>query len=348
MKEGNIIDEEAGKQLGLRFVETDTKLLNELQEKVGYLSRTLGGQIQLQAPFEEGFLKEPLTPSQAKEIDNLLGEKYAGVAVRLQDNLASSVVIKESGEKMVFLPSLFMGKKIPLSLSVSPFHEACGEWGGKERVFWIRKSVSEKLLNAGAALQPLGIVLHLEDAFRPMGVQEGLFLRRVKLTLQRHPDWVQDWKKVWAEARSKTAVSPFMSGHKSGAAIDITLRKIDGTPLPLGNKYPEGGPRVAVHFPFVTQEEWSTRQLFTLTMEMSGLRIYPFENWHVSFGDLSAGIEAFSNTKVTHDYIGIYGPIKGFNTKTGDVEPYTVDEYFKPFFSEDELMQSIAKDTEKL
>jgi len=347
MKEVDDLGRLKEKELGLVFVEPKMKLLNELRENVKYLSGELNKQIPLPTPPREGFLKEPLTASQSKEIDRLLGEKYAEVAVQLQDKLAASVVIKESDEKMVSLPLLFKGDNIPLSLSSVPFHEACGEWAGKERVFWTRKSVSEKILKAGKALQPLGIMLHLEDVFRPVGVQEGLFFRRVKLTLQQHPDWAYEWKKVWAEARSKTAVSPFMAGHKSGAAADITLRKMDGTSLPLGNSYPEGGPKVAVRFPFITQEEWSTRQLFTLTMEMAGLRIYPYENWHASFGDLSAGITGFSDTEVTPNYNGIYGPIKGFNLKTGEVEPYSIDEYFKPFYEESKLRQMLVKNFKK-
>ena len=122
---------------------------------------------------------------------------------------------------------------------------------------------------------------------------------------------------------------------------------MDGTSLPLGNSYPEGGPKVAVRFPFITQEEWSTRQLFTLTMEMAGLRIYPYENLHASFGDLSAGITGFSDTEVTPNYNGIYGPIKGFNLKTGEVEPYSIDEYFKPFYEESKLRQMLVKNFKK-
>lgn len=343
MKEMDEIGDKTVKELGLHFVEPDMGLLTKFQENIRYLSGKLGNEVLIPIPTKEGFLEKPLTSDQSKEIDKLLGEKYAGAAVQLQDKLATSVVIKESGEEMVSLPLLFKTNNVPLSLSNVPFHEACGEWAGKERVFWARKGVSEKILKAGKALQSLEIVLHLEDAFRPVGVQEGLFFRRVKLTLQQHPDWAQDWKKVWAEARSKTAVSPFMAGHKSGAAVDITLRRADGTPLPLGNKYPEGGPKVAVRFPFITQEEWSTRQLYTLTMEMSGLRIYPYENWHASSGDLSAGIAAFSDTEVILNYNGIYGPIKGFDLKTGEVEPYGVDEYFKPFYTEDELKQVLIK-----
>lgn len=343
MRELEIVSRRAERELGLRFVAPDSKHLDELFKNINDLSTRLGTQVPQPVVPKNGFLRESLTDSQSQGVESLLGNTYAEAAVRLQDKLAASVVINESGEGMVSLPQLFRSGHVPLSLSDTPFHEACGEWAGKERLFWVRKGVSEKVLKAGEALQPLGIILHLEDAFRPMGVQEGLFFRRVKLILQQHPNWAGDWKKVWAEARSKTAVSPFMAGHKSGAAIDVTLRRSDGTPLPLGNKYPEGGSRVATSFPFVTQEEWSTRQLFMQTMEMSGLRIYPYENWHASFGDLSAGIAEFSDAEVTPNYRSIYGPIKTFDLQTGNVKPYRVDEYSKPFYTEEELMHLLVK-----
>ncbi|MDP3918131.1 MAG: M15 family metallopeptidase [Candidatus Woesebacteria bacterium] len=343
MKEIDTIGTLVENDLGIHFIKPDLKLLNDLYKNLDYLSRSFNTQILFPDPPDEGFLRESLTNNQSKVIDGLLSEKYAEIAVQLQDKLVDSVNIKESGEEMVSLPLLFKQNNIPLSLSDRPFHDACGEWAGKERVFWARKGVSEKVLLVGRILQSLGIKLHLEDVFRPLGVQEGLFFRRVKLTLQQHPDWVNDWKKVWAEARSKTAVTPFTAGHKSGAAVDVTLRRMDGTNLSLGNKYPEGGSKVAIRFPYITQEEWSTRQIFILTMEMANLRIYPFENWHASYGDLSAGIAAFSDTDVTLNYKGIYGPIKGFSIETGEVEPYKEEDYFDPFFTEDELMRALVK-----
>lgn len=327
--------------VGLRFVEPDLKATVALNQQINVLSSILGKETFMHEAPTKGFLDKPLNQEQAKQIESRLGEEYANDAVMLQNKLDKSVKIVEKGERMVSLPLLFKDYGVRLSLSVLPFNEACGNWAGKERVFWARETVANKILFAGQALQTIGIMLHLEDGFRPLGVQEGLFFRRVKLTLQNHPEWVNDWNKIWAEARSKTAITPHMAGHKSGAALDITLQKLDGSTLPLGNKYPEGGPKVAVKFPFVTQEEWSTRQLFTATMEMAGLRIYPYENWHASYGDLSAGIKAFSNSEVTSNYSTAYGPIKGFDFETGKIEPYSPEEYFKPFYTEGELRQQL-------
>lgn len=347
MKEADRIDVQKAEQaLGICFVESRQDLLDQLDEQIAKLADNLGVQpYRLEIPAR-GFLSNPLSPEQDKQVNQLIGPQYADSAVELQDRL-TVIPIKEGGEKMISLPLLFSENNVPLSLSEIPFHEACGQWAGKKRIFWVREGVAGRILKAAQALETLDIALHIEDAFRPMGVQEGLFYRRVGMILQQHPEWANEWDKVWLEARSKTAVSPWMAGHKSGAALDITLRrKTDRQPLPLGNTYPEGGPKVAIHYPYVTQEEWSTRQLFAATMEMAGLGIYPYENWHASFGDLSAGISAISHSETNPNYTAMYGPIKGFNIETGEVDPYPAEEYFASFFTREELLRSLNPNTQ--
>lgn len=332
---------EAESSLSLEWVAVDADLLEQLQQTLEAIAQSLGTQTPEVIPPER-FLRKPLTKSQDAAISLHLQESYAQAALQLQDALMS-VTIAESAEKMVAVPKLFAEYGVPLSLSSLPFHAACGEWGGKPRVFWARAQVADKVLRAAQALQQQGFMIHLEDCFRPLGVQEGLFKRRVQLTLAEHPEWITDWDKVWQEARSKTAISPWMAGHKSGAAVDITLRTLEGEPLPLGNAYPEGGPKVALVYPYVTQAQWSTRQLFSVSMELAGLRLYPYENWHASWGDLSAAIVQGSTSEAQQNYVTQYGPIKGFDPQTGDILPYNPEEYFHPFFTKEELLSTIAE-----
>lgn len=326
-------------ELGLGFVQPDRNKLAILEDNLSRVAQFLGKKtLDLSVPSR--FLTGPLTENQKKHIDQVLGPQAAQEGVALQEELGV-VLVKETGERMVSIPETFSQNATPLSFSQTPFNAACGEWAGKPRVYWVREAVAQRLLLAGQSFQQIGLRMHLEDAFRPLGVQEGLFLRRIKLILQEHPDWINDWDRVWMEARSKTAIAPWMAGHKSGAAVDITLETLRGEPLPLGNGYPEGGPRVALHFPYITQDEWTTRMLFAHTMELSGLRIYPYENWHASFGDLSAGIIFGSKIGVTPHYVTQYGPIKGFDSTTGEIETYDESEYFAPFYNKEELLREL-------
>lgn len=322
----------------ISFVKPDEQLLSSLYSDLGKVADKLNSSlVEPQLP-EYGFLSEPLTNAQQMMVNDVLEIEYATQAVKLQDNL-TTISIEENNERMVSLPDIFAQHDVSLSLSEVPFNKACGEWGGKQRVFWARETVAEKIVRCGEALDLVGVTIRLEDAFRPLGVQEGLFLRRAKMILKEHPEWEDDFENVWTEARSKTAVTPNMAGHKSGAALDITLlKKADGLPLPLGNLYPEGGPKVALQYPYLTQEEWGTRQLFALTMEMGGLGVYPYENWHASSGDLSAGIDVFSHNAIRSGYTATYGPIQGFEFETGEIVPYSTDARDKPFYSHEELL----------
>jgi len=325
------------KKLGIEFVKPNQESLEKLNTQISRLARFLNVPAPSITPPKKGFLAKPLFPDQEAEVINVLGPKYAKAGVNLQDNLAS-VSLSENREKMVHLPELFENARLPLSLSTVPFHQSCGDWAGKSRLFWARESVANKLLQASRALCSIGVQFHLEDAFRPLGVQEGLFFRRIKTTLEQHPEWANNWDLIWTEARSKTAVSPWMAGHKSGAAVDTTLCTIGGNILPVGNSYPEGGPKVAIHYPYVTQEQWSNRQIFKNVVQMVGLRIYPYENWHASYGDLSSAIKPDSVTGITPRFKTIYGPIKGFDKKTGEIDAYPKEEYFKPFYTIEELV----------
>lgn len=278
------------------------------------------------------FLVKPLSDKQRQVINARLAKFYAQRSVSQQEVIAT-VPIEESFERMCFLPSLFQEAGIPLSLSDLPFDKACGEWAGKRRVFWLRELVAYRLVVLGAALFKAGLSLRVEDAFRPVDVQEGLFRRRVEWILNEHPDW--DWETVIKEARSKTAVTPRLASHKSGAAVDITLMRIsDNSPLDLGNKYPEGGALVAIDCPFVTMEQWQTRQIFANSFRMAGFSIYPGEDWHASCGDNLAGVR---DNAIIEGYKARYGPIKEFSWDTGEIlEVYSKDEYDKVFFERQE------------
>ncbi len=289
-------------------------------------SLRLGGSLEADydIPTPKFLLSHPLTLSQRKQVDDFLGSYYAQESVELQDKV-TQIPIKENYEPMVFLSAIFEKHKLPVSFSDIPFNPACEEWANKPRVFWTRQSLAEKLVSLGKALATVDLFLHFEDAFRPVGVQEGLFKRRIEWILKDYPEW--DDSKVITEARSKTAVTPRLASHKSGAAVDITLRRFStGEPLDLGNKYPEGGALVALDCPFVTYSQWQTRQIFANSVRMAGLEVYPGEDWHASYGD---NLHAFFSGKTAK-----FGPVKDFSLDNGRIlEVYSPEEFDRNFLN---------------
>lgn len=274
------------------------------------------------------FLTEPLTPEQVSRINDNETAGIAAYCVGLQEEL-ETVPIQETREPMTHLPSLFSSLGIPITFSEVPFHAACAEWAGKQREFWVRQSVANRLVIASRLLEPTGAQLHIEDAFRPVGVQEGLFKRRVAWTKRDHPDWSED--QITAEAMSKTAVKPRLASHKAGAAIDALLRdKNTGELLDFGHNYPDGGALVFPRTPFVTFEQWRNRQLFQLASGLSDLTLYVGEDWHVSYGDNLASLDETGHVRT--DYTAKYGPIKEFNHETGEVIDVYAEEEMNSVF----------------
>ncbi len=269
------------------------------------------------------FLSAPLTAQQKATINQNETSAVADYCIGVQAGLGR-VPIVESGERMVHLPELFAGSGLPASFSDTPFHAACGEWAGKQREFWARESFANRLVVMGMLLETAGVQLHFEDAFRPVGVQEGLFKRRVEWTRNDHPDWSED--QIIAEAQSKTAVRPKLASHKGGAAIDAQLRDIKtGQLLDSGHKYPDGGVLVFPLTPYVTAEQWRTRQLFQVAAGLSDLTLYVGEDWHVSYGDNLASLD--EQARVRPGYVAQYGPVKDFDHTTGELtSTYSAEE----------------------
>lgn len=291
------------------------------------ISEKLGtsGDIEIHSP--KFFVKRSISEDQRKVIDEIVGPIYAKESVKLQ-KVVMTVPIAESMEKFTSIREVFAKEDLRATYSELPFSSACGEWAGKPRLFWARESVVSRLLIVGKVLSDIGIEMHFEDSFRPVGVQEGLFRRRVDWIFRDHADWDKD--KILEEAMSKTAITPRLASHKSGAAVDVTFRLPSGEPMDLGNKYPEGGALVALDCPFVTKKQWITRQIFKNTFSMAGFALYPGEDWHVSLNDNLAGVK---NNKMTQGYSALYGPIKDFDIVTGKVNSiYNKEELDIPFY----------------
>lgn len=261
------------------------------------------------------FLASPLTTEQTATINEHETHAIARYCVDIQQQL-KGVPIVETRERFVYLPDFLRGEA-ESTYSDIPFHQACEQgWAGQPRQFWVRESVAARLALFGVMLAAVDKQLRIEDAFRPVGVQEGLFKRRVAWTRGEHPIWTNE--EIIAEAQSKTAVTPRLASHKGGAATDATmLHRSTGKPASFGHAYPDGGALVFPRSPFVTREQWYNRQVYQVGAALSGLTLYVGEDWHVSYGDNLASLRP--DGSVDPAYAAQYGPVKDFDRATGAI-----------------------------
>jgi len=308
---------------GLDFVEADLPRINILSDSISKMiasveecKRTVelfslidtSGRVIFEVP--DFFLEKPLEPDQKIVIDTSESEKVASLSVDMQDRLLG-VPIDECYQPLVDLRRILSDRA---SFSAVPFHEACGEWAGLERQFWVRQDFASRLVLMAEVLGDQDIAIHFEDGFRPLGVQEGLFKRRIEAVKANFPNYTEE--QILREARSKTAITPRLASHKAGAAVDVRLLR-NGKLDDIGHEYAEGGALVYLKSPFVTQEQWQNRQTLVIAASLCGLTMYIGEDWHLSYGDNLASL----NDDLTPEpgYVAQYGPIKRIDHRSGQI-----------------------------
>lgn len=329
-EEDKYLSDDEESELEIAFHHPDPDLKNRLADELQEMADILGGVgvPELQYP-PKGFLVDRLEQWKRKLIEQTLGERYAEKA-RLRHGDLKMIDIEESREKMVYLLNFFHEEELDVEYSGLTFHNACKTFAAHERIWYLRKQVATELGHVIRAWNAIGLKPHLEDAFRPPEVQEGLFIRRVMTIARRYRDL--PWQKVYAIASTITAPSPDLAGHMAGAAVDLRLMRRSEDPdepgefLDLGNDYPDGGVLSSIDCPYITQEQFRTRMLFAIGMRLGKFNILRSEDWHGSLGDRGLGIdEEIKQNKA------IYGPLQDFNLNTGEVTPFDPAIAEKPF-----------------
>lgn len=271
------------------------------------------------------FLARNITDEEKRTVnqfETMLGAQDAEV---FREKLCD-VQVQENGEGLVDLKQLNADLGLEWTFSDIPYHPACGEWAGKSRLMWVRRGLGSRLVALTSDLLSANYSLQFEDAFRPTGVQEGLFRRRYEMARSSQPSWSHD--ECILEAQSKTAFTPRFAAHKAGAAADVRVRDLlTGELVDIGHDYPEGGEVVRLESPFVTQRQWQNRKLLEAVALRAGLAVYPYEDWHLCIGDVTAAVVLGGDTQVAS-----YGPVKEFDRASGAVlAGYALDELDQVF-----------------
>ena len=151
--------------------------------------------------------------------------------------------------------------------------------------FSVRKSVADKLIAAARAL-PDNLHLLVKESLRPTSFQEFIFNRRRSQLATEHPE-LQEGDLVGLTSRF--VAPPWVAGHPTGGAIDVTICSSNGQEADLGCLYDEDEKASQGRcFSFadnLTEPAKRNRKALFACLNAQGFVNYPFEWWHWSYGD---------------------------------------------------------------
>ncbi|WP_108867435.1 M15 family metallopeptidase [Aquimarina aquimarini] len=138
----------------------------------------------------------------------------------------------------------------------------------KEKVYscakcYVRDVVAQALIQANADLIKKGYKIKFFDCYRPHSVQ----------------------KKMWKIFPNPGYVANPKGGsvHNRGAAVDITLVKLDGESVDMGTDFDFFGKKAHHSYSAFSQEILDHRKLLKKTMEKHGFKTIRTEWWHYNF-----------------------------------------------------------------
>lgn len=194
--------------------------------------------------------------------------------------------VRECGEGFASLPDAAEQAGVEMLFSDTKIA------GELDRVYFMRESLVQKVMAAGAAMNERGWILKIEDGFRSLEMQ-GQLVRKPELfdAILRKCIWenggeIPPVEMVFRRAIVLIANIPKIGTHMSGSAIDVSVfRRDDGREVWRGNPYLEMSERTPMRSPFVEPEGLKNRLEITAMLEAHGFVHFPFEFWHFNQDD---------------------------------------------------------------
>ncbi len=153
-----------------------------------------------------------------------------------------------------------------------------------EKTAYARTMVARKLAAAQEML-PRGFHFIVRDAWRPAFVQVDIYFSFIKMFAKKYPRW----SKMRLVQETKRYVAPWdgkwVSGHMTGAAIDIRIIDVNGRRISMRSKrlsYQENALPQPEGLPVMQKKN---RKLLRDVMSAQGFSNMPIEFWHWSYGD---------------------------------------------------------------
>ncbi len=196
----------------------------------------------------------------------------------LSDPQIAAIPTAECGEAMVSLHGIAPRLKVDISdTNIAGL--------GYRPEFLVRQSVADKLKAAALSL-PEPMHLLVKESLRPAAFQEFLFKRRLAKLAAEQPE-LREEQRVALTARF--VAPPWVAGHPTGGAVDVTLCDAHGQEADLGCAYDEdekaSGGRCFSFANNLTALAQHNRAVLFACLTSQGFVNYPFEWWHWSYGD---------------------------------------------------------------
>lgn len=216
-----------------------------------------------------------------------------------------------------------------------------------DRLFYLREGQISGFLDAAKAMNDLGWVMRVEDAYRTREIQKYLgrtpkvfdaVLKRVMWELEGK---VPSPEFMFRRCTGLVATVPKFATHMSGSAIDISVLRRDDRALEVdrGGPYIEISERTPMDTPFVSEVAQKHRHEITNLMRRHGFVEYPWEFWHYSSGD--AYYQFLSNSGKP----AIYGAVD-WDPATNAITP--IANSTVPLNSEEEILVEIQAALKRL
>jgi zinc D-Ala-D-Ala dipeptidase len=186
-----------------------------------------------------------------------------------------AVPVHENSDPMVGLKGRFSGRVMILD-------ERMREFTGDD--IYVRKPVAQRLDMATQILKGIWHDAELEVVYgyRHLDIQTAFFEVQKERAAKAFPG-ASDIE--LAEAAHRFTAVPEVAGHPTGGAVDLRVRRGDGSLAPMGTEYAQFDNDTYVFSPFIARECWHNRQILRYCLLQVGFAPFDGEWWHFSFGD---------------------------------------------------------------
>jgi zinc D-Ala-D-Ala dipeptidase len=178
-----------------------------------------------------------------------------------EDDSARVVANNDPGAELVDLEKFIPG--IVLDIRYATTNNFTGQKLYPVARCCLRREPAENLKAVEEELRGMGLALKVFDGYRPLSVQKKMW------AVFPHPGFVADPAKG--------------SRHNRGAAVDLTLIKLDGTELPMPTPFDDFTPKAHRDYMDLPPEVIHNRELLQRVMEEHHFRGLDTEWWHFDF-----------------------------------------------------------------